>query len=78
MHWFIYLWFIVAVIIVIGSVFWAGYDKKMPSWEKEQIVVNVILIALFWPPLLFLAAAFAIISAPFYGIFYLGKLFSPK
>lgn len=78
MNWFIYVWVTIAVIIIVGSVFWSGYDTATPSWEKEGFIGNAVFFAVCWPFLLGLALAFAIIVGPFYGVYCLGKYLSPK
>lgn len=62
------IWAVVSALIIGGSVFYAGYDKR-DSFDTENFIFNSIFLAMLWPFLVF----FVLCVAPFYGIYLLGK-----
>jgi hypothetical protein len=77
MELFVTIWVAITLLIIIGIVFWSGYDRR-PSWEKESEMGDLIAFAIGWPIILMLAVGALVIVGPFYGIYRLGEYVRTK
>ena len=68
------IWLAVIALVIIIGLFWAGYDKTIPSWEKEDLIGGVLILAISWPLFLIMAVC----AIPFYSIYWLGKWFGSR
>lgn len=72
MNWFelvLGLWLSIALLNVLGSVAYVGYNDDDLTIRKDEVIVNAAFWGIIWP----FALALLIVLSPFLGVYYLAR-----
>lgn len=70
------IWLAGIAIAIIGTLFYKGFTKRdfSDTGSGGDEFLYPTLLAAFWPAIIGLGLAFCVFMAPFYGIYWAGRL----